>query len=475
MATSPYDVAVVGAGPAGLAAAGAALAHGGRVALIDAGRQPGGQYWRHRPGDLGAVADLHHDLGAFRALVAGVAGAVRYFGHHVWNVSGSVADGFTVRSVAGDSEQSEQEIAATSLVLAPGAYDRQVPFRSWDLPGVYTAGGAQALLKGNEVVVGRRVVVGGTGPFLLPVAAGLAARGARVVGVYEANGPLGWVRHTGAVLPVAAKLTEGAGYAAALVRHRVPFRSRRAIVAAHGDGALEAVTVARLDAEWRIVAGTERVVECDAAAVGWGFTPQLELPLALGVATRVDADGSLVVAVDEHQLTSVPGVFVAGEACGVGGAALAVAEGEIAGAAAAVTATGGTPAPAPPRLHRRRRALRRFATAMHTVHPVRDGWQTWLRDDTLVCRCEEVTAGEVKAAVDDLGATDARTAKLLSRAGMGWCQGRVCGYATACLTASARESASASAPDLQGVSERPIAAPISLGRLAGDAGHIGQQ
>ena len=472
MATSPYDVAVVGAGPAGLAAAGAALARGARVALIDAGRQPGGQYWRHRPGDLGAVADLHHDLGVFRALVAGVAGAVRYLGHHVWNVSGTEADGFTVRSVVGDAEH---EVAARSLVLAPGAYDRQVPFRGWDLPGVYTAGGAQALLKGNEVVVGRRVVVGGTGPFLLPVAAGLAARGARVAGVYEANGPLGWARHTSAVLPVAAKLTEGAGYAAALARHRVPFRSRRAIVAAHGDGVLEAVTVARLDAEWGIVPGSERVVECDAAAVGWGFTPQLELPLALGVATRVDADGSLVAVVDDHQLTSVPGVFVAGEACGVGGAPLSVVEGEIAGAAAADTAAGAAPAAPPPGLRRRRRALRRFATAMHRVHPVRDGWQGWLREDTLVCRCEEVTAGEVRAAVGDLGATDARTAKLLSRAGMGWCQGRVCGYATACLTASARDSASVSALDLQGVSERPIAAPISLGRLAGDGGHIGQQ
>ncbi|WP_198663388.1 FAD-dependent oxidoreductase [Jiangella endophytica] len=474
MATSPYDVAVVGAGPAGLAAAAAALAGGARVALIDAGRQPGGQYWRHRPGDLGAVADLHHDLRTFRALVAGAAGAVTFPGHHVWTMSGSAADGFVVRSVAGDDPRGTAELAARSLVLAPGAYDRQVPFRSWDLPGVYTAGGAQALLKGNEVLVGRRVVVGGTGPFLLPVAAGLAARGARVVGVYEANGPAGWARHAGAVARVAAKLTEGAGYAAALARHRVPFHARQAVVAAHGDDVVEAVTVAKLDHEWRVVPGSERVVECDAVAVGWGFTPQLELPLALGVGTRVDADGSLVVEVDEHQRTTVPGVYVAGEACGVGGAALAVAEGEIAGTAAATATTGAGPAAVPARLRRRRRALRRFAAAMHAVHPVRDGWQTWLGDDTLVCRCEEVTAGEVRAAVEDLGATDPRTAKLLSRAGMGWCQGRVCGYATACLTASACGSA-VSALDLQGVSERPIAAPISLGRLAGDAGHTGQQ
>ncbi|WP_084469711.1 NAD(P)/FAD-dependent oxidoreductase [Jiangella gansuensis] len=465
-AVEPYDVAVVGGGPAGLAAAGAALAAGARVALIDAGRQPGGQYWRHPEGDLGAVADLHHGLTTFRRLVAGVAGAVRFHGHQVWtittNADGTSDAGFVVRAVA---DGVERAVPARALVLAPGGYDRQVPFRGWDLPGVYTAGGAQALLKGHEVVAGRRVVVGGTGPFLLPVAAGLAARGADVAGVFEANAPTGWLRRTAAVLPVAGKLTEGAGYAAALARHRVPYRTRSAIVAAHGTDTLTAVTVARLDPRWRVVPGTERVIECDAAAVGWGFTPQLELPLALGCATRVDVDGSLVVAVDDHQRTSVPGVYVAGEATGIGGAPLAVAEGEIAGRAAARVADDGF-VTVPAALRRRRRALRRFAAAMHEVHPVRDGWQTWLTDDTLVCRCEEVTAAEVRGAVHDLGATDARTAKLLSRAGMGWCQGRVCGYATACLAASASGADHPGEADLRGIGERPIAAPLTLTELA---------
>ncbi|TDD98923.1 FAD-dependent oxidoreductase [Jiangella asiatica] len=468
-----YDVAVVGGGPAGLAAASAALATGARVVLVDAGRQPGGQYWRHPIGDLGAVADLHHDLATFRRLVAGASAAVRLFGHQAWTVE-PAERGFLVRAVA---DGMERAVPARVLVLAPGGYDRQVPFRGWDLPGVYTAGGAQALLKGHQVVAGRRVVVGGTGPFLLPVAAGLAVRGASVAGVFEANAPAGWLRRAGSVLPVAGKLTEGAGYAAALARHRVPYRSRRAIVAAHGAESLTAVTVARLDARWRVLPGSERIVECDTAAVGWGFTPQLELPLALGCATRVDVDGSLVVAVDDLQRTSVPGVYVAGEACGIGGAPLAVAEGEIAGRAAANAATAanaaGQPAVVvPSRLRRRRRALRRFAAAMHEVHPVRDGWQTWLGEDTLVCRCEEVTAGEVRAAVDELGATDARTAKLLSRAGMGWCQGRVCGYATACVAAGSGRPVEA---DLRGVAERPIAAPITLSALANPEGAPRQQ
>lgn len=454
MTSSRFDVAVVGAGPGGLAAAGAAVAAGARVALIDAAGQPGGQYWRHPAGALEAVADLHHGLRTFRAQVRAAAGATPLYDHQVWTIE-RVGDGFVVRAVVAGTEV---EVAATSLVLAPGGYDRQLPFPGWDLPGVYTAGGAQALLKGHQVVAGRRVAVAGTGPFLLPVASGLAARGARVVGVFEANSPLGWLRRLPAVLPVAGKLTEGAGYAAALARYRVPFRSRHAVVAAHGTDAVSAVTVARLDPQWRVVPGSARRIECDAVAVGWGFTPQVELPLAVGCATRTDVDGSVVVRVDDEQRSSVPGVYVAGEACGVGGAALAVVEGAIAGRAAAGAG------PVSRRLRGQRDRLRAFASAMHLTHPVRDGWQSWLTDDTLVCRCEEVPVGRLGEATDELGATDVRSAKLLTRAGMGWCQGRVCGYATGCLVATR----SGRPFDPATVAARPVAVPVTLGMLARD-------
>lgn len=100
---------------------------------------------------------------------------------------------------------------------------------------------------------------------------------------------------------------------------------------------------------------------------------------------------------------------------------------------------------------------------MHRVYPVRDGWQSWLRADTVVCRCEEATVQDVRDAIDELGASDARSVKLLTRAGMGWCQGRVCGFATVGLASSSGRPA-----DPRGVSERPIAAPFALGRLAGE-------
>lgn len=468
---SDHDLVVVGAGPAGLATTTRAAAEGLTVALVDAGARAGGQYWRQPAGpgvDADRLAILHHDTGTYRRLLdlleqqvqAGV--VVHLAGHQVWTVE-RLDDRFLVHAVAlatsGPADPPilpvERHVTGRRILLAPGAYDRQVPFPGWTLPGVMTAGGVQALLKGHGVVAGRRIVVAGTGPFLLPVASGLATAGAHVVGVNEAAGPAVWLRHAPAVVRNATKLGEGLRYARTLARHRVPVWTRSVVIAAHGQDRLEAVTVARAHGRGGTVAGTERRIEADTLAVGWGFTPQLELPLALGCATRVDCDDSLVCVVDDVQQTSVPDVYVAGEACGVGGAALAVVEGQIAGAAVAGV-------PADRRLLRRRAALRRFANAMHHAHPVPTGWMSRLEADTVVCRCEEVTAGRLRASVEEQDARDARAAKLFVRTGMGLCQGRVCGYATACLTS--HWAGTPYNPSV--VATRPVAAPVLLGTLA---------
>jgi NADPH-dependent 2,4-dienoyl-CoA reductase/sulfur reductase-like enzyme len=350
-----------------------------------------------------------------------------------------VEPGFVVHTNQG-------EISADRLVLATGAHDRVLPFPGWTLPGVSTAGAAQALLKGNGVLVGRRIVVAGTGPFLLPVAAGLAEGGARVVGVFEANNPLRLAHR----IP-ASKAVEAARYAATFARHRIPYRTRHTVVAAHGTHEVEAVSVAG-------PRGT-RTISCDALAVGYGFVPAIELGTLLGCATRVDADTNLVLAVDGEQRTSVPGVSAAGEITGVGGVELAIVEGEIAGAVSVDTT--------PDRgLIRRRARLNRFAAALKQGFPVPP--QRPLPDDTVICRCEEVPYATVRDAVQELGATDARTVKLLSRTGMGWCQGRMCGYAVACLTATLCDRP-VTKMDLEAFAHRPFATPITLGELAGNS------
>lgn len=428
----PYDLAVIGGGPAGVAGALTAAMRGLRVVLVDSGVRLGGQYFRHRDGPPEEFARQVRALRERAEIMTG---------RQVWAVTREEG-GFTVHCIGGAAVRSRR------LLIATGAHDRPLPFPGWDLPGVLTAGGAQALLKGHGVVAGRRVVVAGTGPFLLPVAAGLAAAGAGVAGVYEANGGLGLARHP---LLALGKAGEAAGYLATLARNRVPYRTRHAVVAAHGDRELEAVTVARLDRDWNVLA--TRRVPCDALATGYGFVPQIELGVQLGCATRPDADGTPVLTVDAAQRTTVPGVWAAGEPTGVGGRHLAETEGRIAGLS--IVADG-----APVRaLLRRRARLRAFAAALHAAYPLKPGWQTWLTDDTLVCRCEEVPLAGIREA-QQLGATDARSAKLLSRAGMGWCQGRICAHSVAALTGT-----SPPAP------RRPIAQPISLADLATLAPH----
>ncbi|MFJ8013221.1 NAD(P)/FAD-dependent oxidoreductase [Streptomyces sp. NPDC096339] len=475
MPTSPSepehraDLAVVGAGPAGLAAAVTAAELGLRVALLDAGELPGGQYYRHPAPGLGAARPeaLHHGWAAFArreaALRAHVsAGRITYLPlHHVWTVVPGAGAGteWNLHAVAGP-EDTAASVRATAVLLATGAYERQLPFPGWTLPGVVGAGGAQAMLKAGLVLPGKRVVVAGSGPLLLAVAGSLSAAGATVPAVVEAGAYTAYAGHLPTLLRNPGKLAEAATFGGALARHHVRLLTRHAVTEAHGTDRVEAVTVTRLDRDWRPLPGTSRRIPCDALAVGHGLVPQLELATGLGCATRRSADGTVALDLDAEQRTSVPGVWSAGETGGIGGAQLALLEGELAARSIARTIAASL-AHAPRggqalrRLTRSRARLRAFADAMAAAHRPGGGWTGWLPDDALACRCEEVPAGRIREAVDELGARDARTVKLLTRAGMGWCQGRMCGPAVAALAGEEP------APD-----RRPFSCPVPLRHLA---------
>ncbi|MCC3765281.1 NAD(P)/FAD-dependent oxidoreductase [Glycomyces sp. TRM65418] len=442
-------VVVIGAGPAGMAAAREAAAHGVEVVLIDAAAKLGGQYHRQdalEPGDRFGSPVAPGSAEAALPEVEHVADAT------VWAIE-PIDGGHRVHLRIGPADGPSRQgraVEARAIVLATGAYDRALPFPGWDLPGVVTVGAAQALAKGQGVAVGDRVVVGGTGPFLLPAAVSLIRAGARVVEVAEANAAVtGWLTSPRGALAGWSKSGELARYAAALVRRRVPYRSRTAVVEAHGSEVVESVTLARLDARWTPIPGSERRVQADAVAVGFGFTPQSELALA----TRCRVSDGFVV-VDAAQGTTAPGVFAAGELTGIGGADLAAAEGAVAGAAAAKYV--GAAVEPPLRAMARVRSGRRFAAALAAAYPVRAGWHDWLRDDTIVCRCEEITKAALFRAVDDRDVGAARSLKLVSGVGLGLCQGRVCG----------QNAAELAGVDGTGFAKRPIASPVRLAELA---------
>ena len=472
---APVDLAVVGAGPAGLAAAATAAEAGLTVVVIDSNSQPGGQYWRHRDETSTAAPPTgQHALRTYSRLrrrfdAARNSGRLRYLPNtQIWFIENPSDHLFMLRTTGfsdvGPQPAEPRLVRAGALILCPGGYDRQLPIPGWDLPGVMAAGGVQAMLKGYGTLSGTRAVVAGTGPFLLPVAAGLAAAGVAVVGICEAGALTSWLPQLAGALQVPSKGIEAAAYAARLARHRIPFWTRSTVTTINGDDQVRSVTMAKVDSHGSVKPGTSREIGVDLVALGWGFTPSLELVTAVGGGTRVDVDGSLVAVVDDRQRTTVPGVYAAGEVTGVGGASLAVLEGEL---AALTVAHDSGVADDPVRCRRLQRAIARsraFAVAMHRAHPVPSNWDEWTTSATVVCRCEEVSYGEIRHACDQLGAEDARTVKLMSRPGMGWCQGRVCGFATAKIATSAGQAPTADV--LRPVAKRPLCSPIALQELA---------
>ena len=465
------DVLVIGAGPAGLAAARAARQRGASVTLLESSDQLGGQFWRHLPDTRPSAAEqsLHHGWDTFRSLSQTLESDSRcriIRSAQVWAIETSPGGPGTVHVMVGQSDGvGREKLAFTpdALILATGAHDRVLPFPGWDLPGVFSGGAAQALAKGERLAVGQRVIVSGAGPFLLPVAASLSGAGSTVLGVYEANrAPSllhGWLPRPWQLFPVAGKSVELAGYVAGHIRHRIPYRLGRMVVAAHGTDRLEAVTLSSVTADWTPISGTEQTVEIDAVCVSHGFTPRLELAIAAGC----DLTADRFVWVDHRQHTSVPGVYAVGEITCIGGADLAMAEGLIAGHIAA----GGQVTDDPVRRAvRRRRSYQGFARRIEAAHGIRAGWPKMLTADTIVCRCEEVSYGTLRATAESSGSRSLRSLKLSTRAGLGICQGRVCGRSVEELLATLVGESGL----VDGVTtdRRPIASPIRLGELAAD-------
>lgn len=391
------DVAVVGAGPAGIAAAVRAAESGARVAVVDECPHAGGQIWRHRAGGSPPAA-ARRWLARLERSGARVVAETSVVDAH-----GDAGGGFTLLA---EGRQGTLTLRARQLVLATGARELFLPFPGWTLPGVVGIGGVQAMLKSGLSVAGRTVAIAGSGPLLLPVAASLHASGARIALVLE-QAPRGRVaRFVAGLWRRPGTLADAARYRSRFLG--TPYQLGWWATEARGGPALREVVVTD--------GRRTHVVRCDLLCTGYGLVPNTELPRLLGCAI-----GPRGVVVDDAQRTSVAGVLCAGEPTGIGGVELAVTEGEIAGLCAA-----GRPHEARA-LHARRVRLRRLAEDLERAFGLRDELRRLSTPDTIVCRCEDVPFGAIDPAWSP------RQAKLYTRAGMGPCQGRVCGAALSCL------------------------------------------
>jgi NADPH-dependent 2,4-dienoyl-CoA reductase/sulfur reductase-like enzyme len=417
------DLLVVGAGPAGLSAAIEAASAGLEVLVVDENADIGGQIYRQLPASFRPRTHLQ-DGARGRTLIerSRSAGVQFRLGCVAWGL-------FEPGVMELADESGTDSVAARRIVIAPGAYDRAVPMPGWTLPGVFTVGGAQALLKSQRVLAGARVVLAGAGPLLLVVASQLQIAGATVVAIAEPVPMTRPLRAAGGFIAAPELLRQGLHYRWSLVRGGVPWLPRTALVRIEGARSVEAAVVSTVDADWKPIAGTERRFDADAVCVGYGLIPSTELTRICGCRMEYDIPSrTWVPARNSDMESSIPGIFVAGDGAGIAGAIVAAEEGGIAGVAVARQLGRLSEQEASRRMAPRRRRLarlQRFRRAMDHVFGLRPGLYDIATQGTIACRCEEVTIAELESALED-GADTPGALKSFTRCGMGPCQGRFC-------------------------------------------------
>lgn len=420
---------IIGAGPAGVRAAQALVAYGLRPLVIDEAPRWGGQIYRQPPpGFMRSKAALYgFEAPRADALHNAMAALLRDVDYHpdtlVWNADSTRLDLLCRGRM--------RSVPYRQLVVATGATDRVLPFPGWTLPGVFTLGAAQIALKYQACAIGTRVVFAGTGPLLYLVAYQYAKAGAQVAAVLDTARFSDQVRAAPAMLRQPALLAKGLYYVGWLRAHGVPVHHGVELLAARGTDQVQSM-------HWRQAEGVEQSVACDAVGFGYALRPETQLADLLGCRFEHDAlqRGALPVR-DAAGRSSVPGVYLAGDGAGILGADAAEWAGER--AALALLADTGlvVDAARAALLEKRLARTAAFREGLERAFPFPVHWAAHASDDLVVCRCEEITAGELRACARDAGAQELNRLKALTRVGMGRCQGRTCGVAAAEILAHA--------------------------------------
>jgi len=478
-----FDLAIIGGGPAGIAAALQSASAGISVALLDEGTQLGGHYYKQPFSSTITHLSFSQSkkMAEFDSLMAVLTKTnIKIFqGVHVWGIFNK--EGKTINGKSNTDDvfricfeppyNSHDCIEAKALILATGVYDRPIPFPGWEMPGVVTPGAVQIQLEKQALLPGGKVLVAGSGPLQFVVAAELIRYGVDVIAVLDTSSFFdGWKTIFSALGGLKSRWLEGVQAGITLMRNRVPILFRHAVFRAIGDNqnGVQGVVYGRIDSTGIPLFQTARKAQVDVICCAYGFSPSIALSLHLGCKHKYDPFlGAWKPCYDDRLQTSVDRVFVAGDVTKVGGKPLALLQGRWAAISVLERLGAWTKETAEEERAIIKSVMRReeqFAQWLWTRYRMLPGLLQIADEETLICRCEGVRLAEIRASIED-GAADLFGIKLRTRMGMGQCQGRYCFSTTAMLLASYTGK---NVSDLDLPTIRPPIIPVRLKQLAAD-------
>jgi len=459
------ELAIIGAGPAGITAAIEASRAGVAVTILDENPKPGGQIYRQFDEGFSIIdADmLGRDYSRGQELLrefGKVAHKIQYINHStVWGI-------FDDRLAYQDGKKSAT-LGFDRLIIATGAYDRPVPFPGWTLPGVITAGGVQRAVKIHRILPGSKILLAGTGPLQLVLADQIISAGGQIEAILEA-GNINWFSFLPGIWRQWDTLVDGFRYLRHIWNAGIPLLRNHIILEARGDGQVEEADIAEVDKNWRPKLHTRRTLKVDSVCLGYGLVPSSELALLAGCEHRYVRElGGWVPLRGEAMETSVPGIYAVGDGSGVAGSKVAIEEGRIAGTAVARSLGRLSITEAQDRIaifQKHLSRLKHFCGTLYEISRPRPGLYELARKDTIICRCEEITLEAIETAMA-ANAASLNELKRMTRSGMGRCQGRICGP-TLFEIMSRKEGSQANEPGA--FKPRPPVKPVSLDVLAGN-------
>jgi len=461
---SKYDIVIVGSGFSGIVAAGVLAEYNLNILMVDENIHLGGQLLRKIPEKLGDYSHYHPDhikkIG-FRFLEN-----VKRQKITILNRTCVVGIYPKNRLMLESDHKEISEVTGDILLFATGARERFIPFKGWTLPGIYSTGMVQVLIKSSGVLPAKEILVGGSGLFLFSVGYELLKNGGKILAILEQTGMIDKIQMLPLLFHQFSKFAEGGKFLAKIYFSGVPVKYRRKIIEARGNKTLEEVVTGKVDANGKLIQGTEKIIKTGAMAIGYGFVPNIEGPQLAGCQLNYAKDlGGWIVSVNDGLETSIENILAAGEITGVGGALKSINEGYIA-ANTILMKLGKIDDTDYQRklkkLNKERIHHLKFAHYFNSLYQVSESGLMDIPDDTVVCRCEDITIGDIKKGIAN-GYTDPLALKSGMRVSMGNCQGRTCGPMVYDLLHLLTESS----PEAIGTFKaRPPLKPISIEALA---------